>query len=361
MHLATLYNPQIVEPIANYTGSQYINRIVPILIYIGIILCAIAFIILLIYGGVRYISSGGDKVKLEGARSTIGNSITGIIILLLLWFILQVINVIFGIDIGDIGVPIHPPIPTNVPTVTVPTPTSPPGDCYCDLGVVLNDNCNPPYIAECIGQFGCHCVLPGVATPTPGGGVGSPCTSGSQCLSGLCGQDMDGDTYPGSGPGLCLATGTAMDCNDNNNLVHPGQTQYFQTSISGSNYDYDCNGANDKWPRLNCLSAPPHTTSCSITPLPEDVIRPLTGWRDFIPDCGATLLNPYQPFYLCTASHTTTCTIYPGICESFSCFDICLTGNQCGQYQDQPCASWLMLNWSPYSSYLDGVTRMPCR
>ena len=434
MFLATLYNPQIVQPIANFSGPQYINRIVPILIYFGLILCAIAFIILLIVGGIKYITSEGDKAKLEGARSTIGNSITGIIILLLLWFILQILNLIFGVNFGGIGVPLNPPILTPGPTLP-PLPTGfCTSDCVSWTDVVIDGctpevNWDPPRNSVCmtsnntvhvqLGEiFGatqvqiqnfsdvslwCHdnnidwsgvpissyngatTIYPwNLSAGTgekkvcarfinPSGGasccggmieviaVGGPCNSGSDCASGLCGQDLDGDTFKGLGTGICMAPAEAVDCNDNNNLVYPGQTQYFQTPISGSNYDYDCNGANDKWPRLNCLSAPPHTTSCSTTPLPENVIRPLTGWRDYIPDCGATLLNPYQPFYLCTASHTTTCTISPGVSESFSCSDSCLTGNQCGWGHDQPCASWEMLNWSPWSSYLDGVTQMPCK
>jgi hypothetical protein len=99
------YNPQIIEPIQNFSGAEYINRIISILISIGIILCVTAFIILLIIGGIQYMTSGGDKPKLEGARNKIVNAVTGIIILLLLWFILQFFNLIFGTNIGDIGIP----------------------------------------------------------------------------------------------------------------------------------------------------------------------------------------------------------------------------------------------------------------
>jgi hypothetical protein len=100
------------------------NRIVTVLIYIGLILCAVAFIILLIVGGIQYISSQGEKAKLEDARSKIVNAITGIIVLLLLWLILQALNLIFGVNFGGLGVPIIAPNPTSAPT-GVP-PTSPP-------------------------------------------------------------------------------------------------------------------------------------------------------------------------------------------------------------------------------------------
>ena len=482
MHLATLYNPQIVEPLTHISGETYINRVVPILINIGLILCVIAFIILLIIGGIKYVTSGGDRAKLEGARNAISNAIIGIIILLLLWLIAQILNLIFGVNIGGFGPPgYHPPAPTptsgsSVPGIcadtsgncgcvcppgyeqdggictvvfgpcmgtctcrpfTNPTPT---GFCTSDCVSwtdVIVDNCTPlenwnePRNGVCMTPYNivhvqlrdipgatqvqiqnfdntslwCHdssvdwsgvpvtsyngatTIYPWNVTAGTGekkvcsrfinpsgeasccGGmievesVGGPCNSGSDCTSGLCGQDMDGDTFPGSGPGICLATGTPMDCNDNNNLVYPGQTQYFETPISGSNYDYDCNGVNEKWPQIDCISAGPPMPACSLTPLSEGVIRPLTGWNPIysIPDCGVNLTNPYKNFYMCTSYNNSSCAMNPGVVNEFGCFTSCLTGNQCGWGEDELCTSWNMDTWRPLAQYLGGVTRMPCK
>src|SRR3989304_10632192 len=103
MQYLALLNPQIVNPIRGFTAVQYINRIIPILILLAFVLCAVVFVIILIYGGIQYITSGGDKGKLEGARGRIINAITGLIVLLILWLILQLINTIFGINIGGVG------------------------------------------------------------------------------------------------------------------------------------------------------------------------------------------------------------------------------------------------------------------
>ena len=448
MFFSALYNPLIIEPVRSLGGEGYINRIVPILINVGIILCAIAFIVLLIIGGIQYVTSEGDKSKLEGARSKIVNAITGLIILLLLWFILQILNLIFGVNIGGFGPPgFRPPRPT--PTIGFPpTPTPPPGSTptppgptptptpcvgtkpdltvedlardaanrvtalYCNRGCVTSSETFTVYFYNIDQSRGYEtpstypfsipnpgsCVLTGGVTCTlfnacgatnvratvdyrntvdeanegnntyeeyltGSGAVGDPCSSGSDCASGLCGQDLDGDTFPGSGSGSCLATGTLLDCNDSNNLVYPGQTQYFETPIGGvgSNYDYDCNGINEKLPRLDCLSAEPHGTACFPTPPTEDVIRPLTGWQDFVPECGQNILTS-QFFWSCNASHYNDCSANPEVTENEGCFATCVTGNRCGWGEDQPCISWRSDWWSANMLFSSlGLTRMPCK
>jgi hypothetical protein len=143
MPLYTLINPQIIQPIQNFSGYQYINRIIPILIYVGIVLCVIAFIILLIVGGIEYITSGGDKPRLENGRNKITNAITGLIVLLLLWLILQVANWIFGINIGNLG----------PPNWGGPRPTS--GACN---GCWQGSNCMPGNQNNACGSGGGTCV-----------------------------------------------------------------------------------------------------------------------------------------------------------------------------------------------------------
>jgi cysteine-rich repeat protein len=59
---------------------------------------------------------------------------------------------------------------------------------------------------------------------------------------------------PSTGPSSCSAggwtslapTGTAIDCQPTNSLARPGQTGYFTTAISGTNYDYDCSGSSSR-------------------------------------------------------------------------------------------------------------------
>jgi hypothetical protein len=53
----------------------------------------------MLLGGIQWISSGGDKTALEGARGKITNAVIGIIILFSLFAILKIVEDFFGINI----------------------------------------------------------------------------------------------------------------------------------------------------------------------------------------------------------------------------------------------------------------------
>src|SRR4030042_936165 len=100
------YNPQIIEPIRNFTGWEYVNRLFPILVALGFIICIIVSIIFIIIGGIRWITSGGNKEPIVSARNTVTNGVIGLSLLLSLYLIIQFINLIFGVNIGGFGTPI---------------------------------------------------------------------------------------------------------------------------------------------------------------------------------------------------------------------------------------------------------------
>lgn len=54
----------------------------------------------MVYGGVSWISAGGDKAKLEEARSKITNGIIGLAIVASAWAIYKLVDYFFGIGIA---------------------------------------------------------------------------------------------------------------------------------------------------------------------------------------------------------------------------------------------------------------------
>lgn len=78
-------------------ASRFPNIISNILILLLIIAVIIA-LFFLIWGGIKWILSGGDKAALEGARSHIIAAIVGLIIAFLAFFIISVILQIFGVN-----------------------------------------------------------------------------------------------------------------------------------------------------------------------------------------------------------------------------------------------------------------------
>ncbi len=67
---------------------------------------AIAFLVMLIFGGFKYVTSGGDPKQTASARSTLTYAIIGIILVVVSWLILTLIGFFTGIDItGGGGLP----------------------------------------------------------------------------------------------------------------------------------------------------------------------------------------------------------------------------------------------------------------
>lgn len=92
------------DPLCNKSvGSQsVIQTIIAILLLVAVLL-ALGF---LIYGGIRWILSGGDKAKVDAARGTIVGAIIGLVIAFAAYFILNLVTTVFGLGtLTNIKVP----------------------------------------------------------------------------------------------------------------------------------------------------------------------------------------------------------------------------------------------------------------
>ncbi|MBI2621396.1 MAG: hypothetical protein HYW63_01965 [Candidatus Levybacteria bacterium] len=80
--------------LCNFTLSGgFIGKLVT-LAFILAVLIALAF---LIWGGIRWILSGGDKTKVEEARGTIVAALVGLVIVFLAFFIINFVFTFFGL------------------------------------------------------------------------------------------------------------------------------------------------------------------------------------------------------------------------------------------------------------------------
>lgn len=71
-----------------------------------LIVAAIVFFFMLVLGGIRWITSGGDKGQTEAARSQITAALVGLVIVFAAWAIIQLIGSLFGITIfNELKVP----------------------------------------------------------------------------------------------------------------------------------------------------------------------------------------------------------------------------------------------------------------
>lgn len=79
------------------------------ILHIAVRLAGIAVFIMLIIGGFKYLTSGGDSKAAESARKTITYAILGLVLILLSWFILRFIETFTGVTVTQFTFPSPPP------------------------------------------------------------------------------------------------------------------------------------------------------------------------------------------------------------------------------------------------------------
>ncbi len=67
--------------------GNVVGAVVQVLLVIAVVTC----LFFLIWGGIRWITSGGDKGSVQAARSTIIAAIVGLVIAMLAFFILNIV------------------------------------------------------------------------------------------------------------------------------------------------------------------------------------------------------------------------------------------------------------------------------
>ena len=100
-----IYNRALPIKINTISGVNFLRRFLQTGIKFGFFVGSIIFFFLLLIGAIKWISSSGDKARLEGAQKQITHALVGLVILLSIFAIISVIESIFGISITNISLP----------------------------------------------------------------------------------------------------------------------------------------------------------------------------------------------------------------------------------------------------------------
>ncbi len=82
-------------------GATNIGTIISNIILILFILAIVLALAFLIYGGIKWIISGGDKTKVEAARGTIVAALVGLVLAFLSYFIINLVLNFLGIELDN--------------------------------------------------------------------------------------------------------------------------------------------------------------------------------------------------------------------------------------------------------------------
>jgi fumarate reductase subunit C len=106
--IGTITPPSQIRNVTTGDGSRDLSVFVSFLINLVLIVSAIIFLFMIIWGGVQWITSGGNKDKIAAARGRITHAVIGLAIVALAAVIAQTVGSILGFNI--FGVSISPPV-----------------------------------------------------------------------------------------------------------------------------------------------------------------------------------------------------------------------------------------------------------
>ncbi len=92
----------IGDKVQSFFGFKCIQHFIFRIVDIGLILAGLLLFIYLVWGGIEWLTSGGDKGKIENARNKITNALIGVAIIAASYAVWTLALTFFGIDLSNI-------------------------------------------------------------------------------------------------------------------------------------------------------------------------------------------------------------------------------------------------------------------
>lgn len=86
-------------------GVESVGRLISAAFNVAILVAAIFVFAMLIMGGYGWLTAGGDKAKVEEARTRITNALIGLAIVASAWALINIIAQFFGVNINNLELP----------------------------------------------------------------------------------------------------------------------------------------------------------------------------------------------------------------------------------------------------------------
>lgn len=85
--------------VGNYFGYTCIGNFVSNMVGMGIIIAGIAVLAYLVWGGIEWITSAGDKTKTEQAQKRLSNAVIGLAVVVAAWALWKIALHFFGVNL----------------------------------------------------------------------------------------------------------------------------------------------------------------------------------------------------------------------------------------------------------------------
>ena len=104
-HLAQNTIDIIPEGSFTSTDTWTVAGILSAVITLIMVFAGLLFFFMLLLGGIKWLTSGGDKAQTEAARNQITAALIGLVIVFAAFAILQLLEQFFGIDLTALTIP----------------------------------------------------------------------------------------------------------------------------------------------------------------------------------------------------------------------------------------------------------------
>lgn len=95
---AQINNKALSTNLIGQRGVEFIPSLIRGIIASILVVGGLIFVFMILWGGIKYITSEGDKAQAETARKTITNSLIGLVISFALYAIVTLVGCFFGLD-----------------------------------------------------------------------------------------------------------------------------------------------------------------------------------------------------------------------------------------------------------------------
>lgn len=94
--------PTTASDLSQITVSSLISGLISLVFVVA----ALVFFFMLVLGGIKWMTAGGDKDKAAEARSQLTSALIGLVVIFLAWAISSLLDTLFGVNIlGNLEIP----------------------------------------------------------------------------------------------------------------------------------------------------------------------------------------------------------------------------------------------------------------
>ena len=109
MHqLAQIINPVLPGALGSggqEAGPPIIGSLISSIVGVFLILAFISALLYMFLGGLDWVTSAGDKTKLQSARDKITNALIGLVVVGASWAVMMIVSNFLGLDFPNLPIP----------------------------------------------------------------------------------------------------------------------------------------------------------------------------------------------------------------------------------------------------------------